>query len=65
MSPDMLTAFVLWSAHPDCEDAAQHELESRSAFFAHLTLQVDSVSKGRTVQCIMSTTTLEVVLDSL
>ena len=29
MSPDMLTAYVLWSAHPDCEDAAQHELQSR------------------------------------
>ena len=29
MSPDMLTAYVLWSAHPECEDAAQHELQSR------------------------------------
>ncbi|KAL3150598.1 hypothetical protein ABBQ32_000405 [Trebouxia sp. C0010 RCD-2024] len=29
MSPDMLTAYVLWSAHPDCEGAAQHELQSR------------------------------------
>ena len=29
MSPDMLTAYVLWSAHPECEDAAQHELQCR------------------------------------
>lgn len=29
MSPDMLTAYVLWSAHPDCEGEAQYELQSR------------------------------------
>lgn len=32
MAPDMLTAYVLWSAHPECEDAAQHELQSRYPF---------------------------------
>ena len=34
MSPDMLTAYVLWSAHPDCEGAAQYELQSRFVYAA-------------------------------
>lgn len=38
MSPDMLTAYVLWSAHPDCEGEAQYELQSRSVHFALVTL---------------------------
>lgn len=29
MAPDMLTAYILWSAHPECENAAQNELQSR------------------------------------
>ena len=47
MSPDMLTAYVLWSAHPECEDAAQHELQSRCAVCAFTP-----ASRHRPAQCI-------------
>ena len=29
MSPDMLIAYILWSANPECQDAAEREIDSR------------------------------------
>lgn len=38
MSPDMLIAYVLWSAYPGCEDAARRELQARFETPAFLSL---------------------------
>lgn len=51
MSPDMLTAYVLWSGHPECEDAAQHELQSRYTFVLPKRLPVDASQAQQQIFC--------------
>ncbi|KAL0034407.1 hypothetical protein WJX79_000698 [Trebouxia sp. C0005] len=46
MSPDMLTAYILWSGHPDCEEPAQHELQSR---LSKIRVSVGKALKARHV----------------
>ncbi|KAL0053825.1 hypothetical protein WJX82_011373 [Trebouxia sp. C0006] len=46
MSPDMLTAYVLWSGHPDCEEPAQNELQSR---LSKIRVSVGKALKARHV----------------